>query len=177
MNFVIIGFKAAGKSFVGRRLAQRLNMPFKDIDDIIFEIYEKEYGERLNSREIYKKHGKDFFRELEHRAVEEASKMDGIVLALGGGTLIYFNNAEFLKKNSKLIYLDEDSKAMLERIKGRGIPAFLDPDDLEGSMQRELEKRKPIYEKNADYRLDIKGFSIEEIVNKIIPLLEADKVL
>ena len=177
MNFVIIGFKACGKSFVGKSLAQRLGKTFFDLDDVIEEVYEKEQGTSLRCRQIYEKHGKDFFREQEHKAVENVSKKDNIVVAPGGGTLKFFNNTELLKKNSKLIYLDEEPKAMLARIKSKGVPAFLDPNDLEGSMQRELEKRKPMYEENADYTVDIRNLTIEEIVDKIIPMLEKDKVL
>lgn len=177
MNLVLIGFKASGKSAVGRDLARKLGMRFVDLDDVVEEIYEREHGKKISFREIYASHGKEFFRELENKAGETAAMMENCVIATGGGTLIFFKNGKLLKERSKIIYLDEAPTAMLKRIRARGVPAFLDPEDLEGSMNRELEKRKPVYEKAADFKVDIKGMELHDIADKIISLLKDEKVL
>ena len=177
MNLVLIGFKASGKSAVGRGLAKELGMRFVDLDDVVEEIYVKEHGKKSSFREIYAVHGKEFFRGLEKRAGEEAALLDNCVIATGGGTMMFFKNGKLLKERSKIIYLVEDPKAMLGRIRARGIPAFLNPEDLEGSMKRELEKRKPVYEKVADYKFDIKGMKLQEIPGKIISLLKSEGVV
>ncbi|MCX6798791.1 MAG: shikimate kinase [Candidatus Diapherotrites archaeon] len=175
MNLIVIGFKACGKTAVGKALARKLGAPFFDIDDVVERIYRDEAGCGLRFREIYRKHGKDFFRELEHRAVQELAKKKDSVIAVGGGTVMFFDNADLLKKCGKFIYLDEDPAAMLCRIVEKGVPAFLDPNDLEGSMQRELEKRKPHYEKLADYSIDIRGLSIARIADKLFETLKKEK--
>ncbi|MDP6670247.1 MAG: shikimate kinase [archaeon] len=177
MNLVLIGFKASGKSAVGRGLAKELGMRFVDLDDLIEEIYEKEHGKKSSFREIYANHGKKFFRELENQAGEEAALLDNCIIATGGGTMIFFKNHKLLKERSKIIYLIEEPKAMLGRIRARGIPAFLNPEDLEGSMNRELEKRKPVYEKAADYKFDIRGMMLQEIPGKLISFLKDEGVL
>ena len=109
--------------------------------------------------------------------MQELAKKKDSVIAVGGGTVMFFDNADLLKKCGKFIYLDEDPAAMLRRIVEKGAPAFLDPNDLEGSMQRELEKRKPHYEKLADYTIDIKGLSIEQVAERLFKMLEKEKVL
>ncbi len=177
MNLVLIGFKASGKSAVGRDLAKKLGMRFVDLDELIEKMYEKEHGRKISFREIYANHGKEFFRGLENKAGETAALMDNCVIATGGGTMIFFKNGRLLKERSKIIYLLEDPAAMLARIRARGIPAFLDPEDLEGSMNRELEKRKPVYEQTADYKVDIRGMKLQKIADKIISLLKDEKVL
>jgi len=177
VNLVLIGFKASGKSAVGRGLAKKLGMRFVDLDDLVEEIYEREHSKKISFRAIYANHGKEFFRELENKAGETAAMLDNCIIATGGGTMIFFKNCNLLKERSKIIYLIEDPAAMLARIRARGIPAFLDPEDLEGSMIRELEKRKPVYEKAADYKVDIRGMKLQDIPDKIISLLRDEGVL
>lgn len=171
MNLFIIGFKASGKTAVGKALAKKLDACFLDLDDVIEDLYLAETGGRLACRDIYNLRGGDFFRALERRAVELLAKKKDSVIALGGGTVVYQNNAALLKKCGKFIYLRESHDAMLKRIAEKGVPAFLDPNDLKGSMLRELEKRKPYYEKYADLSVDISGLSIGQIAEKIFGLL------
>ena len=167
-NLVIIGFKGCGKTAVGRELAKKLGKKFFDIDKVLEKIYEEENGRFISYREIHARHGKDFFREIEGRAVKKVSQEKDCVIALGGGTPIFNNNGKLLKKNSILLYLEDSPEALFQRIVERGVPAFLDPNNLEGSMQRVLEERAPVYEKLCDYKIDIIGISIEEIVEKIM---------
>ncbi len=171
-NIVIMGFKACGKSWVGRDLAKKLEREFIDLDDVIRDLYKQEFGEQLSCREIHQKHGAEKFRSLEAKAVEQVSQKSDCVIALGGGTIAYSANVDLLKGSGIIVYLKDSAENLLERIKKRGIPTFLDPTDLEGSMKRELARREPLYEKYADIIVSSAGLSIDGIVEKIIGALK-----
>lgn len=172
MNIVLIGFKCCGKTAVGKMLSKKLGKQFIDLDDKISELYNKEKCEKLSCREIYKKQGTEFFRELEARAAKDVAKKDGCIIALGGGTLINPESANAIKKNSKIVYIKDSAENLLKRIKEHGIPAFLDANDLEGSMKKELAKRTPIYENNADITIDSSKLQVEQIVEKVLNALK-----
>jgi shikimate kinase len=171
-NIAIMGFKCCGKSAVARALAKKLGKPFIDLDDITTGIHEKETGERLSCREIHQKYGAGYFRSLEARAVEELPQKKDCVIALGGGVVAYSANVSLLKKHCRLVYLKDSPKDLLKRIRERGVPAFLDPKDLEGSMRKELARREPLYEKYADVKIDCVGLSVPQIVERLLGELQ-----
>jgi shikimate kinase len=188
MNIVIIGFKSCGKSVVGPALAKKLGKKFLDSDEVLEKIYEKEKGKKLAFREIYLTHGKNFFRKLEDRAVKKISKQKGAVISLGGGTLMHKGNIAALKKKSRFVYLKASPEKLLGWILKSGIPAFLEPNDLEGSMRKELEKREPVYLSAADYVFDYdskKNLPKQEfsddwpnsVADEIIKLLKMDNLV
>lgn len=83
-NLILIGFKGCGKTRVGRALARLLAWDFVDLDGLLERLYLSEQGEALGFREIYRKHGRDHFRDLEGRALRIALQWSQQVLALGG---------------------------------------------------------------------------------------------
>ena len=78
---VLIGFMGAGKTSVGRRLAKRLDVPFRDSDAEI----ERRAGRRINA--IFAREGEPYFREMEHAMVRDLVRGADAVLALGGGAV------------------------------------------------------------------------------------------
>ena len=109
MNIVFIGYRGSGKSTVGRRLAARMRRRFVDTDDLI----ESKEGQ---IRDIVKSHGWDYFRAVEKRIIEEISKEDKLVIALGGGAVLDIDNVRVLKKNGFIIWLKADQQTLLKRI-------------------------------------------------------------
>lgn len=171
-NICLIGFKCCGKTAAGKLLAEKLGLKFLDNDDLMMQIHKNEKKESLSCREIHKKYGADYFRALEAKAIEKISKEKNSVIALGGGAVAYSANIELLKKKFTIVYLMDSPSALLERIKQFGIPAFLDPSDLEGSMRKELARREPLYEKYADVIVDCTGLSVSGIVKKVFSALK-----
>ncbi|MDH5638227.1 MAG: shikimate kinase, partial [Nitrospinota bacterium] len=82
-QLAIIGFKGCGKSTVGHLLAEKMGRPFQDTDQILENLYMKKNGEKIGFREIYVRHGRDFFEELETEAVEEAMDGEPKVISFG----------------------------------------------------------------------------------------------
>ena len=145
MNLILIGFKNAGKSTIGKVLSEKTNKPFFDIDRLIEQNYNS-----LSYFEIYQKEGEKRFRELEKQAVFSLRNVKDAVIATGGGTLLDPQNQAFLKSIGKLIYLYVEKDILRERIQKTRVPYF-----LQNGFAKTYLKRDLIYQKCADHVLDI----------------------
>lgn len=110
MTIVLIGFMGAGKTTIGRRLAQVLDKPFIDLDSYIVE----KNGRTIT--EIFESEGEEKFRQLETQALKVCLRQD-IVLATGGGIVEMRDNIHMLKENQLNIWLDTDTDELYSRIK------------------------------------------------------------
>lgn len=175
MNIILIGMKACGKSTVGKLLAQKLGIEFIELDQEIEKDHLTNKKEKLEFREIFKKHGTKYFRDLESEILEKISrekKSKKFILSCGGGTPLDENNQKILKKLGKVIFLDTDKEILLPRILKHGVPSFFPyPGDPKKSLDELLKKRKPIYEKIADRIISFTNESPEELVIKVINLV------
>ncbi|KKT48032.1 MAG: Shikimate kinase [Candidatus Gottesmanbacteria bacterium GW2011_GWA2_44_17] len=171
-NIILIGMKACGKSTVGKLLAKKLGIKFIELDKEIEKIHLINKKEKLNFREIFKKHGAIYFRQLESKILKNISrekKEKKFVLSCGGGTPLNENSQEILKKLGKVIFLDVDKIVLLPRILKHGVPAFFPySNDPKKSLDELLEKRKPVYEKTADKTIFFDDETPEELVKKIV---------
>ena len=168
MNLILAGFKSCGKTTTGKALAKELKLEFVELDGALEEHYSEKHNERLSFREIYKKHGEEFFRNFENSILIKLKDKKNIVLSLGGGTPLLEENKEIIKKIGKVIYLDTDKEVLKCRIlKNNELPAFLDKERPEEFFEEVFNKRKPIYSEIADYRIKIKDEPISEILKKI----------
>ena len=100
MNVVLIGYRCSGKTCVGKELAQRLGRVFIDCDEYI------EQKTNLTIREIFDIAGEAYFRMLESDAIAELAKLEGRVVATGGGAVLKYKNIRNLKRNGVVVYLD-----------------------------------------------------------------------
>ncbi len=157
----ILGFMGSGKSTVGGLLARELGWPFIDLDATI------EAGQGLTIREIFEKSGEPFFREIEHAALNEASKIQPAVIALGGGTFVQDPNLRFIRETGgATVWLDCPTDELRRRCKGiNNRPLFRD----DASFRLLLEKRLPFY-RLAEYRVSTQGLAPQEVVEQILRL-------
>lgn len=147
MNVFLVGFMGAGKTTVGRRLAERLGVPFLDLDLAI----EGEAGQSV--REIFMQRGEPAFRQMERDALERAAAETAAVIATGGGTIAAPGNAELMKKNGLTVWLHPSFATLAARIGFEGKedrPLFRD--ETQGlALYRE---RLPAY-RSADITIEI----------------------
>ena len=99
-NLVLVGMPGSGKSTLGRLLAERLNRPFYDTDEIV----EQRTNKTIPA--LFEAGGEELFRAEEKHAVAELSKTSGAVIATGGGTPLVEENLLALRRNGRLIFID-----------------------------------------------------------------------
>lgn len=163
MNIILVGLTGSGKTSVGRELAYLINSRFVDLDDMI-RLYNKRMNEYMSVQEIFKKYGENYFRNLENEAVLQVVKMNGCVIAIGGGTLENKNNAEILKKSGKIVFLDVDINILIKRA-DPSRPIFKgDPRMALKEMQK---KRMRAYRQFSDIVIDASSYTIEGLASYI----------
>ena len=146
----LIGFMGAGKTTVGKLLAEKLNRPFVDIDDVI------EKKTDLTIPLIFEKYGEDYFRKFETDVLERIAKYPDNVIATGGGIILKAKNRETMKKTGITIYLRCDPATLYQRIKNsthRPLLKSINNSPLVQLIETMLQQRQPFYE-TADIILD-----------------------
>ncbi len=161
MNVFLVGFMGAGKTTVGRLLAERLAVPFLDLDLAI----EAAAGQSV--RTIFLERGEAVFRQWEREALERAALGDAAVIATGGGTFASSSNAELMKRHGLTVWLHPSFATLAARIGFEGKedrPLFRD--ETEGlALYRE---RLPAY-RTADVTIEVAAEETpEEIAARIL---------
>lgn len=160
-NIVLIGFMGAGKTAVGKSLAQKLSLSFVDTDHLI----EKRTGKKI--KDIFAEQGEEVFREMETEVVKEVSGQRNQVIAVGGGAVLREENVEALKENGVLVYLKADPSTLFERTKGTQKRPLLEVPSVKDEIKRLLSIREEVYQKVADIIIDTSGLSVQEVVSEV----------
>jgi shikimate kinase len=170
MNIVLIGYRGAGKTAVGRRLADRLKMTFVDTDDLI----EERQGVPIS--DIVKFSGWSHFRELEKSVIEEISKGDYLIVAPGGGAVLDTDNVRSLRRNGFIIWLKADQQTLLKRMDRDPGTNTRRPTLTGKGTQEELEEiisiREPIYEQVSEIQIDTSKLNVEAVVERILSIFD-----
>ncbi len=154
---VLIGFMGAGKTTVGRQLAEALDVDFIDSDVHI----EARQGRPI--REIFAAEGEPVFRQLEHQAIAELIDGTDLVLAVGGGAAEHERTRQAFAR-ATVVYLYVSYTEALSRVGGdRGRP-MLQRNDLTDVYRR----RQETYAELADLTVDTSGISPEQTVQAIL---------
>lgn len=169
MNIVLIGYRGAGKSCIGRALAHRLGKLFVDTDTVVQE----RAGRSI--RQIFEEQGERVFREHEARAVQAACLHENAVISVGGGAVMNPDNAARLKNAGRIVWLRAPADALWQRICGDESSGAqrpkLTPKGGPEEIVHRLAEREPVYESLADQILDTDRLSMEEAVAQIIQSL------
>lgn len=165
-NIVLTGIMGAGKTTVGKALAEILSdYDFIDADDVIVE------KSGLTIPEIFAKYSEEYFRYLETSVLRELSEKEGLVIALGGGAFENPENRKNLKQGSKVIYLKGTPEELFNRIKSDTNRPLLQCDNPQEKLADLLEQREPNY-LQADIVIDTDGKDVEDIAQEIAELLK-----
>ncbi len=163
MNIALFGFMGVGKTVVGKAVAKKMGLEFKDIDELIVKRAQKPISK------IFQEEGEKRFRRIESDITKEIASRDKQIIALGGGTILDKSNLEQLKKNSILILLTADPNIILSRTTSDGlVRPLLNVEDKIGRIQALLFERLPKYLAAADYVVDTSEGSPNEIAGEII---------
>ncbi len=143
MRIYLIGYMGSGKTTTGKKLADRLEYGFVDLDDMIENKY------RISIPYIFDKYDENAFRKLEKETLSETFGADNIVVATGGGTPCFFNNMEKINSNGVSVYLSMESNSLMKRLlrakRKRPLLSGKNPDELLTFIKTQLEWREPFY--------------------------------
>ncbi len=162
---VLIGMMGAGKSHVGRLLAEALDLEFVDSDRKI----EEEAGCKIS--DIFEREGEEKFRVLEESVISALLGSGPVVVAVGGGAVMNQNTAQAIWDKAISIWLDADIDLLADRVgksKKRPLLAGGDPKEI---LENLLKQREPIYRK-ADITVQSVENSVPETVNNVVMALQ-----
>lgn len=168
IRIILIGYMGAGKTTVGKALAQELNMPFYDLDWYIEERF------RRTIPQLFAERGEDGFRELEKRVLHEVAEFEDIIISSGGGTPCFFDNIDYMNRQAQTIYLKASPEVLFQHLKMGKVerPLLKDKTDeeLQQYIRSSLAQRESFYNK-AHYTLDVSLLENYEKIKDSVRLL------
>jgi shikimate kinase len=165
-KLVLVGAMGAGKTTVGRRLADAWGVGFRDTDHDI----EESQGRAVS--DIFVDSGEARFRELEREAVHAALAEHDGVLALGGGAVLDEGTRAALAGH-RVVFLRVGLGDAAKRV-GLGVSRPLLLGNVRGRIKQLIDERTPIYESVATHVVDTDGLGIDEVVAQVAALLESE---
>ncbi|MEO0636619.1 MAG: shikimate kinase [Pseudomonadota bacterium] len=160
-SIVLVGLMGSGKSSVGRRLAVRLGMEFRDADTEIEE------AAGMSVADIFQLHGEAEFRAGETRVIARLLNEKPMVLATGGGAWMAKDTRDAVAQSGVSVWLDAELDVLMERVSRRSHRPLLQNDDPRGTMARLLGERNPVYA-HADARVLSRDVPHETVVDEIV---------
>ena len=168
VRIILLGPRGSGKTTVGRLLAQRLDLPFIDLDEEIVG----QAGRPIAI--IFAGEGETGFRDRESAELKKAlSREGGFILATGGGVVVREENRRLLKESgADRLFLTADPAELHRRISADAGSKQTRPALTELSAEQEvrslLEKRLPWYREVASAEIDVGGQGVEEVVSEVM---------
>ncbi|HCA76441.1 MAG: shikimate kinase AroK [Pseudomonadota bacterium] len=161
-NIFLVGPMGAGKSTIGRHLADELHLEFFDSDQEI----ERRSGADITW--IFDLEGEDGFRKREENVINDLTDKQGIVLATGGGSIMTKAVRNRLSARGIVVYLQTTIDKQVARTQRDKRRPLLQKDDPEKVLRELAELRNPLYEEVADYVVETDDQSARAVANQII---------
>ena len=172
-NIYLVGPMGAGKTTVGRHLAELLGRDFLDSDHEI----ERKTGATIPW--IFEKEGENGFRNRETMVINELTVRSQLVLATGGGVVTQAANREFLKQRGIVVYLYTPVEIQLQRTYRDKNRPLLQVENPEQKLRDLLAIRDPLYREIAHYIIETNQGAARDLAQKILHMIvsqEADLV-
>ncbi|MGX9418046.1 shikimate kinase AroK [Vibrio sp. RC27] len=165
-NIFLVGPMGAGKSTIGRYLAQQLHMEFVDSDTVI----EERTGADIAW--VFDVEGEDGFRKREESVLNDLTQEQGIVLATGGGSVKSKSNRNHLSARGVVVYLETTIEKQLARTNRDKKRPLLQTEDPRQILEDLAKERNPLYEEIADIVVKTDEQSAKVVANEIVKMLE-----
>ena len=151
-----------GKSTLGKKLANKLDKPFFDLDDEI------ERSEGFSINELFEKYGEDYFRKKEKEILADIIlNNESFVMSVGGGTPCFYDNMEVIKQSGSSIYLKYNAGILTSRLinakSKRPLVKNLSEIELKVFIQNKLNEREEFY-LQADFILEKNNLRVEDLI-------------
>lgn len=162
---VLIGYMGAGKTTLGRALAQSMNVDFIDLDWWIENRFHKKIPD------IFAQQGEAHFREVERKMLHEVAEFEDIVLSCGGGTPCFGDNMEYMNTVAETVWLRATPEVLQTHLgMGKSIRPLIQgktPDELHDYIIESLRQREPFYSQ-AKYIIDINVIHSKEQIQNYV---------
>ena len=160
-NIILIGPMGAGKTTIGRQIAKVFCYDFYDSD--------REIEERTGASIplIFDLEGEEGFRKRESNIIDELCRKSKIVLATGGGAILWKQNQNILKRSGTIVYLCADVDDLLDRTSKDKNRPLLQTTDPKATLKKILTERDPIYRDLADIILTTNKMTVHAAVNEL----------
>ncbi|OGG58019.1 hypothetical protein A2853_00805 [Candidatus Kaiserbacteria bacterium RIFCSPHIGHO2_01_FULL_55_17] len=168
MNVTLIGMAGAGKSYIGRRLAEKLGLSMLDVDRDLWEV---KYGKPI--QEILDEKGaEEYVKEEEQLILEHTKDKDGLLISPPGSVVYQPDALRHLTEISHIVYLKVPFSRIEERVNGAPPRALI---GLGRKTLREVyDERCPLYEKYSHFTIDTESAEADDIVADILRFLGRD---
>ena len=163
-SIVLVGIMGVGKSTIGKRLSQYLDIPFVDADKEI----EKAAGMAID--DIFDQFGEQAFRAGEQKVIKRLMSEGQAILATGGGAFMNEGIREDIEQGGVSVWLSADIDILMKRVQRRAGRPLLQQDDPEAVMRQLLEERNPVYAL-ADIHIESRTVSRDVIAGELVDLL------
>lgn len=162
---VLVGMMGAGKTAIGRRLAERLDSPFLDADDEI------EAAAGCSISDIFAMHGEAAFRDGERRVIQRLLDRSPTVLATGGGAFMDADIRQAVHDKGISIWLRADIETLWQRVKRRDHRPLLETENPRETLERLIQDRYPTYAE-ADITVDSDVGPLCKTVDRVMDAVE-----
>jgi shikimate kinase len=169
-TIALVGMMGAGKSSVGRRLASKLNVEFRDADTEI----ENAAGCSIN--EIFARYGEPAFRDGERKVIARLLALSPHVLATGGGAFADAETRTRIKEQAVSVWINVPLEVLIERVGRRDTRPMLKDGDPAEIMTRLYREREPLYAE-ADLRIDTENSPYQSAMESTLNLLRERNLL
>ena len=152
VRVILIGYMGAGKTTIGKALAQDLGATFYDLDWYISNRMRKTIAQ------IFEERGEEGFRQIERNMLHEVAEFEDVIISCGGGTPCFFDNIDYMNQQAPVVYLKAEPDVLFKHLamskNDRPLLRGKSQEELIAFIKDQLEKREPFYTK-ASYSLDV----------------------
>ena len=148
MNIVLTGYMASGKTTLGKKISELKGMKMIDTDELISK------KANMSISDMFSRFGEVHFRRVESDVIKEVSKLDKVVIATGGGTVLNPKNIDVLRENGVIVNLAPDEETIKRRLSGKDSTRPLVTGSSIEDILKRYRDRKPYYD-NCDVKIEI----------------------
>lgn len=160
----LVGYMGAGKSTCAKRLANKLNWDFKDLD----QLFESRY--KIAIADFFKKYDESLFRRLERDLLQETNVLQNTIIATGGGTACFYDNMSWMNEHGLTVYLQMSPTAVTNRLihtkKKRPLISRKHPEELYQFVKNHLRQRAIFYSQ-AKIIIEAESLNLDSLIEKL----------
>lgn len=164
-TIVLVGMMGAGKTAIGRALALRLGVPFKDSD------HEVELAANMTIAEIFERDGEPFFRDKEAKVIARLLDASPAILSTGGGAFLRDDTKAAIADRGLSVWLEADLELLWERVRHKDTRPLLRTADPKATLAALMAERVPHYSQAGIAVLANPDYSIEDMTDAVIQSL------